>query len=64
MGTDPALTDDTAPDDTPTQDAPADTARRGLRAWLADPRARLLAAFVGIPRVEVVQIVAYAGYDL
>lgn len=64
MGTDPALTDDTAPDDTPTQDAPADTARRGLRARLADPRARLLAAFVGIPRVEVVQIVAHAGYDL
>lgn len=36
----------------------------GLRARLARPESRLLAAFVGIPRIEVVQIVGYAGYDL
>lgn len=36
----------------------------GLRARLADPQHRALAAFVGIPRVEVVQIVGLAGYDI
>lgn len=36
----------------------------GLRAALAEPGARRIAAFVSIPRLEVVQIVGYSGYDL
>lgn len=36
----------------------------GLRARLADPEARLLAAFVGVPRVEIVQIIGLGGFDL
>lgn len=47
------------PETTPDPDAPT-----GLRARLADPGSRLLAAFVGIGRVEVVQIVGHAGFDL
>lgn len=36
----------------------------GLRAALARPTARLLGTFVLIPRVEVVEIVAAAGFDV
>lgn len=36
----------------------------GLRARLNEPDARRLAAFASIPRIEVVQIVGYTGYDL
>lgn len=36
----------------------------GLRAALADPDRQLLGTFVIVPRVEVVEAVAAAGYDL
>ena len=36
----------------------------GLRARLAEPDGARLAAFVSIPRIEVVQIIGYCGYDI
>lgn len=39
-------------------------ARTGLRARLAEPQTHLLAAFVGIPRVEIVQLLGHAGFDI
>lgn len=36
----------------------------GLRAALADEGTALLGAFCGIPRLEVVQIIGYTGFDL
>ncbi len=36
----------------------------GLRAQLADPAGRYLAAFMSIPRIEIAQIIGYCGYDI
>lgn len=44
--------------------APGPAPLTGLRGALADPNARLLGTFVSIPRVEVVELVAAAGFDL
>lgn len=44
--------------------SPATAGLSGLRGALADPGARLLGTFVSIPRVEVVELVAAAGFDL
>ena len=35
----------------------------GLREVLADPTARLLATFVLVPRIEIVECLAYAGFE-
>ncbi|WP_051215687.1 HpcH/HpaI aldolase family protein [Granulicoccus phenolivorans] len=49
---------------TTASDTSSDEGFTGLRGALADPDRRLLGTFVNIPRVEVVELVAAAGFDL